>query len=219
MAKVRAKPASDNGKPNKTSAAALMASAKRAPGPVRSSPFDCPLPLEDMAAKILNLTRQRDELERELRLKKDQIRVEVDPWYKEQVKRHGHESSVRVPGDGAGTLRITYQDRYLKLDLERLQHIREALGSKTDTYFSEGATLSVRKEITEDPQKLSALVEKLAELLGPEGFAETFVAEQVCYPTTAFTQRRYNDLSSEQNAKLELIGVKQVVAFAEHKGK
>ena len=43
--------------------------------------------------------------------------------------------------------------------------------------------------------------------------------QQTVAPTKAFTERRYLELDADANEKLEGLGVRQVVAMAEHKGK
>ena len=118
----------------------------------------------------------------------------------------------------AGVLRVTYQHRYLKIPAGQEEHLRDAVKDSYDRFFKAAASLKVRKEIAEDPDRLNDVVLRLAETLG-EDFASIFEAEQTIAPTKCFTEQRYQELDAEANAKLELIGVRQVVAMAHHKGK
>src|SRR5262249_62223581 len=105
-----------------------------------------------------------------------------------------------------------------KIPAGQEEHLRDAVKDGYDRFFKPAASLKVRKEIAEDPERLNDVVLRLADTLGDD-FAEIFEAEQTIAPTKCFTEQRYKELDAEANAKLELIGVRQVVAMAEHKGK
>jgi hypothetical protein len=204
--------ANKNGK--KVDARALLKAAAKAPvQSKRNSPFDYDGNLEAVAGKILALTQQKDEIEREIGLARDEIRRTVDPWYQELLKANGYEHTVRVPAGKVGTLRITYTARYYKLLADREGALREAVGDSYDDYFRPGAKLKVRKEITDDPERLAEVVVQLGEALGANAFQEVFEAEQTILPTKLFTENRYRDLDPEQNAKLTMAGVCQVVSM------
>jgi len=91
------------------------------------------------------------------------------------------------------------------------------VNGKYETYFKPGASLKVRKEIADDPEKLTEVVQSIAQALGTERFTEIFEAEQTIIPTKVFTERRYVELSDEQNAALDALGIKQIVAFGQGK--
>lgn len=199
-------------------AAALLQSAVKKESTKRGGPFEYDGNLQAVAGKILSLGRQRDEIERELALAKDECRRALDPWYQERLRTNGHEPSVTVPSAGALALRVTYQHRYLKLATDRADAIQGIVGDAAyAAYFRQGATLKVRKEIADDPEKLADVVTALAEAIGVERFKEWFEAETTVLPTKVFTERRYVDLDENTNERLTLAGVRQVVAFAAHR--
>src|SRR5207302_8353417 len=137
--------------------------------------------------------------------------------YQGRIRQHGHESSVRIPAGNGEILRLTYQHRYAKLSDGKADSLRTIVNGKYETYFKAGATLKVRKEITDDPERLTEVVQVLALTLGAERFTEIFEAEQTIIPAKAFTERRYVELTDDQNAALDSLGVKQIVAFGQGK--
>jgi hypothetical protein len=215
MANVSAKNGQCKIKGKMLDAGALLKSAAKSPGTSKASPFDYGnLPA---ASRVLLLTRQRDELDRELALAKDEVRAAVDPFYRDCLAKHGFESSVRVDAAKAGKLRVTFVHRYCKLAASVGEQIAQIAGAAYDRFFKTGATLKLRKEIADDPERLNDAVLALAEAIGPKRFQEFFECEQTLIPTRAFTERRYNELSAEQNVQLEALGVKQIVSMAEAK--
>jgi len=172
--------------------------------------------LAETAGRLLALTRRRDEIEREIGVLRDQVRGVVDPWYQETVRTAAYQATVKVPAGKEGTLRISYQHRYGKIPGEREESLRQVVGDNYDRYFAPAASVKLRKEVTDDPELLAQTVELLAAALGDD-FARVFEAEQVIVPTRTFTERRWSDLTSEQNAALGLAGVYQIVAIAEGK--
>jgi hypothetical protein len=162
------------------------------------------------SAELLRALRQRDELEREIDLLRESVRRTLEPWYREQLVSRGYETTVRAAG-----LRLSFQHRYAKLPADREEPLRGIVNGSFERFFKPVSSLRVRKEIAEDPERLDAVVLDLANTLGAERFAEVFECEQTLTPTRVFTERRYLDLTPEQNAALELAGVRQIVSFAE----
>jgi hypothetical protein len=161
----------------------------------------------------LQLDAQFSETKRELELLRDQILNVIRPWYEETcARRKEHEASV-VVRTSKGTLRLSFQDRYVKLSIDREIELRSLLGADFERYFKRIVNLKVQKTVAEDPAQLDAMVIALAEKLGAENFASLFEVEQSLAPTTAFTETNCQ-FPQETRAALQAAGVKQIVAFA-----
>lgn len=197
----------------------LKATAKKAAGKKGNGHFH-KTGMEDMAKTILDKLAAAKELEREADLLKAQLRQTLDPWFIDVVCKHGHQSSVTVDaGPDSEPMRVTYPHRYYKIDSGMEEDLRGILGEQYDTYFRTVASLKVRPEVTEDAEKLNAVVKEIATAIGPERFKQLFVSEESIAPLKTFTERRYTALTTKQNAELGLAGVAQIVSFGEHKGK
>src|SRR5581483_11124873 len=55
------------------------------------SPFDYDGDLRALATQVIELSRQRAEIERTLGLSQEEIRRTVEPWYRDRLTRHGYE--------------------------------------------------------------------------------------------------------------------------------
>jgi hypothetical protein len=195
-------------------AADLLKSATKSPTASKHGGYDFDGGLQTLASKVLELIGVKAETERELDLAKDQVRQNVDPWYQERLLSNGYESSVRIPAGSKGVLRLSYQHRYLKLPAEKESALRQIVGERYEDYFQPAASVKIRKDIADDPERLAQVVVRLGQVLGDE-FAAIFEAEQTILPTKRFTEQRYRELDKQTNAALNLAGVYQVVSFGE----
>jgi hypothetical protein len=201
----------------KLDVAALLKASAKAPAGKASSPFDYDGDLKEPAARFLAIKAQVDELGREEGLVRDEIRRVVDPWYQGRLRDHKYESSVKVgAGDGA-SLRVTYSRRCTKLPASKEDELRGILGDEYDRFFRPVAKVALKKAVAEDPDRLAEVVTELAEALGADKFSAIFDVEQTIEPSDAFAELRYRELDGETNSKLELAGVKQIVAFGQGK--
>ncbi len=167
----------------------------------------------EAAARWLQLDAQLAETERELALVRDQVLDVIRPWHEETcTRRRAHEATVVIKTP-TGALRVSFQNRYVKLPLDREADLRGLLGDDFERYFKRAVSLKVKKEIAEDPAQLEAMVIALAETLGADNFATLFEVEQSLSPTKAFTETSCQ-LLPETRAALQLAGVRQIVAFA-----
>ena len=194
------------------SAAALLGAATKKAGKT-SSHLISKGEATEAAVKWIALSRQGEELERELGLLRDSLLTVLIPWHEDTCAGKGaHEATVEVPTE-AGTLRISFQHRYGKLPLDHEEGLREVVKDDFERYFKRSVSVKVRKEVAEDPVHLEKMVLTLAEALGPENFAALFEVEQSWSPTKAFTETRCL-LPPETRAALNLAGIKQIVAIA-----
>jgi hypothetical protein len=167
----------------------------------------------EAAARWLKLHAMKEETERELDLARDQVLGLVRPWHEETcARRRAHEPTVVIETKD-GTARVSFQDRYTKLPLEREEELRRGLGDRYEGFFKRGVSLKVKKEVAEDPARLEQLVVALAESIGADNFASLFEVEQSLIPNTAFTETKCQ-LPPETRAALTAAGVKQIVAVA-----
>jgi hypothetical protein len=167
----------------------------------------------EAAARWLKLHATQKETERELELARDQVLGIVAPWHEETcARRRAHESTVVIETKD-GTARVSFQDRYSKLPIDREEQLRQVLGAGFDSFFKRGVSLKVKKEVAEDPARLEQLVVVLAESIGADNFASLFEVEQSLIPNTAFTETKCQ-LPPETRAALAAAGVKQIVAMA-----
>jgi hypothetical protein len=170
----------------------------------------------EAAARWLKLQATQKETERELELARDQVLGVVAPWHEETcARRKAHEPTVVIETK-EGTARVSFQDRYSKLPIEREEELRRVLGNSYDGFFKRGVSLKVKKEVAEDPARLEQLVLALAESIGAENFASLFEVEQCLIPTTAFTETKCQ-LPPETRVAVAAAGVKQIVAMASKK--
>jgi len=139
------------------------------------------------------------------------LRAIIDPWRTEKCESGEHENTVDVLADDL-TIQIQYKNQYSPFGDDAETHLREVTGDKYDRLFKEGGDLKVKKSITENPEKLEALVGKLLEVMSAADFAEYFehTPKILCKPN--FDRDRYAVLSKDQNMKLGLMGLKQTVA-------
>lgn len=202
--------------PAKPSAASLLRAASKGSAKAKkASGYEYDGNAEEQAAEILHLKRTIDEQEREIKLKKSELRRFLDPWYHDKLRTSGYESTVRVPaGNGGDALLLTYQHRYSVVPLELEEHLRGLVGQERfDRYFKPTASLKLKKEVAEDPERLNEVVLAIAEAIGPQRFATWFEAAQGLAPTKSFTEQRWNDLDDATNDRIAAFGVEQIVAF------
>ena len=199
---------------DKPNVADLLGAATKKKGTTNHLTFSEPGVLA-LAERWLSMSAQQDEAEREKKLLADQILASVSRWHRETCqKRHSFDGTVVLPA-ASGAVRISFQNRYGKIPLDRENELRAALHGDYDRLVKRNVGIKVKKEVAEDPDKLEKLVLTLAEALGDQ-FAETFEVEQFLSPTDLFTQTSYQ-FSDETRTALEAAGVKQVTAFVKGK--
>lgn len=175
----------------------------------------------DVPAEVLHGIRALKETERTLAADKDRLLDIVLPWYRERIRTDGYEATVRFicairpDGKAYDELRMAVIHRYSAIPAERECELRKVVGGKFDMYFSPAATLKLKKEVADDPELLEVVVLAVAQAIGPEKFAAWFESTQTLACSRAFTERRFTELSDEQNARLEQAGVKQVISFSD----
>lgn len=204
--------------PSRPSAASLLKAASKGPGKAKKAAgYEYDGDASQQAAEILQLKRTIDEQEREIKLKKSELRRFLDPWYHDKLRTSGYESTVRVPaGNGGDALKVTYISKYSKIPLELEEHLRGLVGAvKFDTYFKPTASLELKKEVADDPDRLMQVIEAIAEAIGPERFTAWFESTQGLYPSRSFTERRWSELGDDVNERIEAFGISQQVNFGD----
>src|SRR5262245_7720237 len=167
----------------------------------------------ELVIRWLELNAKLAETERDLGLARDQVLDVIRPWHEETcTRRRAHESTV-VVDTPTGAARVSFQHRYVKLALDREEHLRQLLGEDFERYFKRAVSLKVKKEVAEDPERLNAMVLALAEALGADNFSSLFEVEQSLTPTKVYTETSWQ-FPAETRAALNLIGVRQIVVVA-----
>lgn len=172
-------------------------------------------------ADVLHKMRVAEEAESESKLGKSCLRAIIDPWYAEQIRTQSYQATVRiicgVREDGStDELRISYQHRWSKVPMDRDPAIRSIVGDdRFDQFFQKQCGFKIRKEISEDPERLTRVVAQMMEGTIAENFASYFEYEEFLYPTRMCTEQRWRELTAEQNAGLESQGLRQVVSFSD----
>lgn len=202
-------------KPAIDAAALLGAAAKKTKGASAHLNFT-EQPALVTAERWLALSVQKDEAERDMDLLADQILSAVRPWHRETCQRRRTFDGTVNLTTPAGVLRVSFQNRYSKIPLDREPELRAAVGDDYDRLFKRHVALKVKKDVADDPQRLEQLVVSLAESIGADNFAACFEVEQSLSPTEVFTQTSCQ-LSEETRTALETAGVKQTIGFAKGK--
>jgi len=134
----------------------------------------------------------------DLALSEEELMREVEPQYKEAIKK-SYVSSARLKGDGVEAT-ASWKDAYTKIPLEREQELKDVVGAKFDDYFRVVNDIQVKPEIAEDEHSLAELIEAV----GPEVFSKYFNVKQHIKPTTRFTRSRHKDLDIDANEQLDV---------------
>lgn len=172
-------------------------------------------------ADTLLKSRAAKETKEEYDLARLQLIELVTPWYAQQVRQFGYQASVRMicgvgPGGESQECRLSFQNRYSKVPLDRAPALRSIVGdARFDTFFKTMRGLKIKKEVAEDPERLATALELMLSGAIGEHFATYFESEEFLYPRVLFTERRWIDLSDEQNAQCAAQGVTQTVTFSD----
>jgi hypothetical protein len=163
------------------------------------------------AARWLAAHRQEALIEQELATLRAVVLDAVRPWHAQRCADLGHhETTVLIP-TLAGVVQVIFANAWKKIDAGRADDLEAELG--TDVFrrcFREAATVNLKKQITDDPQRLNQIVRELANLIG-EKFLEWFECEAQLVPNDEFLELQLDA------AALGRLGLEQLVKVQEQR--
>jgi hypothetical protein len=155
-----------------------------------------------IAARIIDRSAQVEALAGALDLDKAEIKTLATPFYFTNGQGKLDVPSSIAVGCSSGTVLITYQNRYGKLESEEL--LLPILGQQTGRFFRQAFTLEIDGDKL-PAEQTQALLEELQQLFAKYQASDALKVKEGIKPVTEFHSLRHTSLTPEQNLALDQI--------------
>lgn len=159
--------------------------------------------VKKIAAEILSLKTEVEDLSSTLDLKNAELIGKVRPLRNTYIKDHEFVSSVKVPTTDGMSLTIVFSGNYVKCGPENEESIINLIGQdRYNNYFNVTNTIKVKSDLSNE--KLEELIKKV----GATKFAEYFEVDTNIKPNERFQKEQLFNFTEDEIDELELVGVK-----------
>lgn len=156
--------------------------------------------------ELVELNRDKDEIEAKIKMLQTDIRALVEGFYREQMALN-YDSSMKVPGIGEEAVTISWQNRYTKVGPEMVDTMKEIVGDANfEALFKNKITITVQENATDE------MLQDLITRVGADEFAKFFSVKREIVATEKFHRERAAMLDEAKLKGIEQI-VRQTVSF------